>query len=113
MLELKNLKAQPDLVTTFKTLLRHYSKKVYDGAVAHFLEAHLVQTVTTQKHLTAREWERACFIQRETAKLQYWMISTFPSTRVKWIHPKKGVVVEGAGDALIVRKDTRIKPDEL
>ena len=113
VLELKNLKAQPDLVTTFKTLLRHYSKKVSDGAVAHLLEARLVQTVTTRNHSTAREWERTCFIQRETAKLQYWMISIFPSTGVKWIHPKKGVVAEGAGDALIVRKGTPIKTDDL
>ena len=33
-LRLKNSKLQPDLVTIFKTLLRHYSKNVSDDAVA-------------------------------------------------------------------------------
>ena len=48
-LRLKNSKPQPDLVTIFKTLLRHYSKNVSDDAVARLLEAHLVQTITTIK----------------------------------------------------------------
>ena len=48
-LKLRNSKLQPDLVTIFKTLLRHYSKKFSDDAIAHLLEAHVVQTVTTKK----------------------------------------------------------------
>ena len=48
-LKLKNSKPQPDVVTIFKTFLRHYSKNVSDDAVARLLEAHLVQTVTAIK----------------------------------------------------------------
>ena len=51
-LKLKNSKPQPDLVTIFKTPLRHYSKNVSDDAVARLLKAHLVQTVTTIKQFS-------------------------------------------------------------
>ena len=51
-LKLKNSKPQPDLVTIFKTPLRHCSKNVSDDAVARLLKAHLVQTVTTIKQFS-------------------------------------------------------------
>ena len=56
-----------------------------------------------------QDWERTCFIQRETAKLHYLMISTFSSTGGNWIYSQKWVFVEGAGRVVLVRKGTPIK----
>ena len=47
-----------------------------------------------------QEWERLCFIQQEMTKLQHWMISTFPNSVSKWIHPDAGVLVYTVGDVL-------------
>ena len=46
---LTNIKLYSGLFTRFQTLLKNYSRKVADNVVAPLLEAHLVQTIITQK----------------------------------------------------------------
>ena len=58
---LRNIESYPGLLTTFQTLLKHYSKKVADNVVAPLLEAHLVQTIITQKTVNESQMGKNLF----------------------------------------------------
>ena len=107
-LVLRNTKNHPNIFHLLTEAIKEYAKTVSDTVVAPLLEAHFIQTMIYQKQMMIQEWERLCFIQQEMTKLQHWMISTFPNTASKWIHPDAGVLVHTVGDALQLEQCKKI-----
>ena len=97
---LRNAAIYPNLFHPLTEAIKEYAKTVSDTVVLPLLEAHIVQTTTYQKQMMIQEWEKLCFILQEMTKLQHWMISTFPNTASKWIHPDAGVLVHTVDNVL-------------
>ena len=84
-LVIRHVEVIKDFLQGLLDIVTKYAKTVLDDVVAPMLEAHIVQTLFLQKQTMAREWERLCFLQRETTQLQKWMVSVFSSTAAHFV----------------------------
>ena len=83
-----------------RRIITKYARQVGTDAIAPILEAHIVRNILLEKQRIAQEWQRGCFLQQEITRLQHWIITTFPSSASRWIHPEAGVIIHPVGDAL-------------
>ena len=84
--------------------ITEYTKKARNDVVAPILQAHVIHIIIFQKRRIIQDGERSCVVQSELARIQHFMLKTFPQTAAQYIHSELGHTVHVAGEALEVSK---------
>ena len=68
------------------------------------ISLHVANMFMAIRNLIVTEFENTCFIQNEISQLVNWLVTKFPSEVSNYLHPKPGLIVVPAGDALLISK---------